>query len=191
MTSLEQLVEQINELKSRNNCGWFICYHCDQLKLIILPRDVRVLTVSKWGQEESICESCVSFCHGCQEYYAPSMQYEHDDCSESKSSSDDDHEHEFKNGRCRFCDIKDMCDGCGHFKWKQRCDGNGCKAYICDDCYVFCQVCANAFCNDCEDFKDFDDECTECFIKRENKKKKKKTLFSILLPQIHKKQRND
>lgn len=82
--SLMAIVEHINAVKKDTNI--YVCVGCDRLN-IGFPLE---LETSKWGYEKCFCEKCACYCDDCEEYYAPSMQYRHEDCKELSSGADEE-----------------------------------------------------------------------------------------------------
>ncbi len=74
-TTLELCVEQINELIGKR--GMYVCWECDKLHL----GEAVYLATSKWDHERSFCRKCILRCVACDEFYAPSMSYRHEDCA--------------------------------------------------------------------------------------------------------------
>ncbi len=70
--------EVILWLNAQNINDWFVCYGCNEL---IRDTPFKLIT-TKWDDQGDFCDSCTLYCEGCEEEYAPSMQYHHDDCKE-------------------------------------------------------------------------------------------------------------
>jgi len=71
---LKRLIDDANGLIGQ--LAWFVCDHCNKLAL----GSGEALETSKWGYERIFCSACICHCTACDEDYAPSMQYRHDDC---------------------------------------------------------------------------------------------------------------
>lgn len=74
-STLELCVEQVNELIGKR--GMYVCWECDKLHL----GEAIYLATSKWDYERSFCRKCICRCVTCDESYAPSMSYRHEDCA--------------------------------------------------------------------------------------------------------------
>lgn len=86
--TLIDLIKQVNKLKKKTKSDWFICEECEEL---FLTYDfLEYLPTSKWGYERSFCRWCVQRCKYCGQYYAPSMEYKHEDCKSSSSSESEE-----------------------------------------------------------------------------------------------------
>jgi hypothetical protein len=129
--------------------------------------------IGKW-----MCESCLSkcncgnrICKGC--YIIRSIEI-CTECQEESSEESEEvtpdltplgsHECEFEKGRCIECDVKDVCEDCQNYKWKELCDK--CKDnYICRNCYVRCLRCGDVCCAWCQNFEDYktnEELCDKC-----------------------------
>lgn len=65
--------------------GFFVCDGCDD----VLLGPMKLLDTSKHGHERPFCHSCVCHCWGCDEDFASSMSYQHEDCRGSEEDDED------------------------------------------------------------------------------------------------------
>lgn len=72
--SLEQIVRLFNACNGKNE--YSTCYECGKLE-----KEDDLYEASGYKKnKEILCRACVMHCTACDEYYAPSGSYYHDDC---------------------------------------------------------------------------------------------------------------
>jgi hypothetical protein len=81
--TLAHYIEILNKWIGAAELPWFVCEGCNKLT----RGSGTNLSTSKWGDERDFCLGCIYYCRGCEETYALSMKYRHEDCEEDASSS--------------------------------------------------------------------------------------------------------
>ena len=109
-----------------------------------------------------LCDECVRFCKPCQQQYAPSAQYKHEDClhyareectrhtftdndeCDNCYMSKEDCEHEYEECVCIVCKTRAACQSCDISKAEYKCFH--CSNLVCGTCMFKCKTCSERAC---------------------------------------------
>lgn len=90
--SLDKLVDTVNKVvkETEEVMKWFVCHGCNELKIGI---GAHYMQTSKWGYDRPFCPDCTNYCGYCDEYFAKTMSYRHDDCRQPNTATKKDDGH--------------------------------------------------------------------------------------------------